>query len=76
MFYFDILLRYGGTNAHVVLEETPKSQLQSTLSCTLQVRPPHFLVLSAHNKQTLDALAKQFAQFLQDRDDTQLHNIS
>lgn len=53
-------IRYGGTNAHVVLEEAPHAQ-RVTFPRT---GAPHVLTLSAHNKETLDAIARQYVNFL------------
>jgi acyl transferase domain-containing protein len=62
---------YGGTNAHIVLEEAPAPKISEGESSL----PHHLLTLSAHNKPTLDALAKRFVDFLQNKSSTQLRNI-
>eukprot|EP00026_Physarum_polycephalum_P000013 Phypoly_transcript_00013.p1 GENE.Phypoly_transcript_00013~~Phypoly_transcript_00013.p1 ORF type:complete len:3714 (+),score=596.07 Phypoly_transcript_00013:46-11187(+) len=64
---------YGGTNAHIILEEPPL--LQRTSGRAKIADSPHTLLLSAHNKPTLEALAKSFIQFLKDKSSEELHDI-
>ena len=48
---------FGGTNAHVILEEPPVQEKPQTES----VRPRHLLTLSAKNPQALSELAARYA---------------
>ena len=54
---------FGGTNAHVVLEEAPiqKSQTQDS---ELVERPCHILTLSAKSEQAWQELAQRYEEFL------------
>lgn len=51
---------FGGTNAHVVLEEAPASSLVQSQA----ERPLHVLALSAQSEQALLALAHRYEAFL------------
>lgn len=74
----------GGTNAHVVLEETPSTQARSPIdgaSCHSPValapgeRNHHLLTLSAKTDAALRAMAAQYRDFLATADDTSLADI-
>jgi acyl transferase domain-containing protein len=60
----------------VVLEEPPIKKPLEGPATILPKNAPHLLLLSAHNKQTLDALAKSFVEFLQYKEDKQLRDVS
>jgi natural product biosynthesis luciferase-like monooxygenase protein len=51
----------GGSNAHLILEEPPVNERQSTGTD----RPGHVLTLSAKSKNALETRARQYADFLQ-----------
>ncbi|MEH2360894.1 beta-ketoacyl synthase N-terminal-like domain-containing protein [Nostoc sp.] len=62
---------FGGTNAHVILEESPavpafKSDLE---------RPKHLLTLSAKNQQALRELAQSYAVYLGNNPDASLADV-
>ncbi|MEO1132296.1 MAG: type I polyketide synthase, partial [Cyanobacteria bacterium J06639_1] len=63
---------FGGTNAHVVLEEAPTRP-----AAVADVeRPVHLLTLSAKSEAALVALADRYARDLRDRPDDALANVS
>ncbi|BBA33062.1 SA1_PKSA [Methylocaldum marinum] len=51
---------FGGTNAHVLLEQAPERENV----CTQQERPLHLLTLSARTKPALKALAGRYEAYL------------
>lgn len=57
---------FGGTNAHIILQEAPelenlsRKKVESSTS-----KPPYLLPLSAHNEETLKALAQSFENFIE-----------
>ena len=60
---------FGGTNAHVILEEAPvplTSQKSKVKIFDLEERPSHLLTLSAKCKQALRELAHRYHEFLGD----------
>lgn len=59
---------YGGTNAHVILSEAPAEPLRPDEAAGRASSAPLLLPLSAKSKESLKALASQYAQCLQ-RDD-------
>ena len=61
---------FGGTNAHVVLEEAPASALPATGDRT--ERPAHVLTLSARSETALRARGSQAAAFLRAHPDLPL----
>lgn len=61
---------FGGTNAHIVLEESPKL-VSSDLGDSLQILP-----ISAKTPQALETLALQLGQFLQNNPDLSLPDIA
>jgi acyl transferase domain-containing protein len=58
---------FGGTNAHVILEEAPRLP-QKPITAT----PPYLIPLSAHSPQALQALASQTQDYLADLPDEAL----
>ncbi len=61
---------FGGTNAHVILEEfVPPPRL------TIPSRAVHLLLLSAQDRQALRALAAAYIEQLDGQGDTALHDI-
>ena len=52
---------FGGTNAHVVLEEAPT---QTTVTGAVE-RPLHLFTLSAQSRQALQTLARRYQTFLE-----------
>ena len=62
---------FGGTNAHVVLEEAPpSSEAQAETR-----RPLHLLTLSARSETALRALADRYATFLKEQAGAALSNV-
>lgn len=62
---------FGGTNAHVVLEEAPPgSEAQAQTQ-----RPLHLLTLSARSETALRALADRYATFLKEQSGAALSNV-
>jgi len=61
----------GGTNAHVVLEEAPKS----TQTPKQDERPWHLLTLSAKSEQALQQLAQRYVSYLDTHPETSLADI-
>lgn len=55
---------FGGTNAHVILEEAPQGT-EEIRDETLLERPRHLLTLSARSEEALAQLAENYANFLQ-----------
>ncbi|MEA2857633.1 MAG: phthiocerol/phenolphthiocerol synthesis type-I polyketide synthase [Methylobacteriaceae bacterium] len=53
---------FGGTNAHVILADAPKTAAKSTIG------EPGYLMLSAHTKAALAALADSYAKRLEGAD--------
>jgi amino acid adenylation domain-containing protein len=62
---------FGGTNAHVILEEAPKNFLKSS---NLK-RPLHLITLSAKNKNTLLKLISEYRTFLDGHQDTVIEDV-
>ncbi|MEM9218566.1 MAG: SDR family NAD(P)-dependent oxidoreductase [Cyanobacteria bacterium P01_F01_bin.150] len=57
---------FTGTNAHIVLEEAPRSSLQRKLPDTLPIeRPLHMLTLSAKNSTSLTQLVQRYSHYLE-----------
>jgi acyl transferase domain-containing protein/aryl carrier-like protein len=56
---------FGGTNAHVVLEEAPKPSSGTRPSSPEADRPVHVLALSAQSRQALEELAGRYRQRLE-----------
>lgn len=52
---------YGGTNAHVILEEAP---LKSDVEEKRDIRPQHLITLSAQSETALSQLAQRYEEFL------------
>jgi natural product biosynthesis luciferase-like monooxygenase protein len=61
---------FGGTNAHVVMEEPPAPRP------TDADRPWQLLVLSAHSRTALDAAARNLAGFLRESHGTDLSDVA
>ncbi|MEA5471090.1 SDR family NAD(P)-dependent oxidoreductase, partial [Spirulina sp. 06S082] len=61
---------FGGTNAHLVLKETPRRESSSVLSSFNQL-----LVLSAKSEPTLKELARRYQAFLGDVENVDLGEI-
>ena len=53
---------FGGTNAHVILEETPK--LDTVAENSIE-RPKHLLTLSAQSEKALQELAQKYEAYLE-----------
>lgn len=62
---------FGGTNAHIVLEETPQKSRPEGLSN----RPSHILTLSARTENALKNMASRFEKHLADRPEDDLIDI-
>lgn len=57
---------FGGTNAHIVLEEAPKVETVPASTCSIwRERSHHILVLTAKNEDALSELACRYQRFLQ-----------
>lgn len=69
---------FGGTNAHLILEEAPSKQT-SDVSKTSEVftneRSQHLLTLSAQDEPALRALAKAYANYLQSHPQSALADV-
>ncbi|MEV0533516.1 beta-ketoacyl synthase N-terminal-like domain-containing protein [Kitasatospora sp. NPDC050463] len=63
----------SGTNAHVILEEAPPAEDETTVADSPSPVVPW--VLSAREPQSLRAHAAQLADFLRDHPDTDLHAV-
>jgi malonyl CoA-acyl carrier protein transacylase len=63
---------FGGTNAHIVLEKTSKSQTEDAFSME---RSRHLFSLSAKNESALRALAQRYDTYLQSNSEDSLANI-
>jgi phthiocerol/phenolphthiocerol synthesis type-I polyketide synthase E len=61
----------GGTNAHVVLEEAPRTAVTRD-----RLRPAHVFVLSARTASALDTAAEQLAQHLERHPDVALADVA
>lgn len=62
---------FGGSNAHVILEEAPKKLSTSTKAGF----PVNILKISAKSKASLDDLLKKYADFIKDHPDTDIKDI-
>jgi acyl transferase domain-containing protein/surfactin synthase thioesterase subunit/acyl carrier protein len=65
---------FGGTNAHVILEEAPL-EIQNLEKEELSERPLHIFTLSAKSAKALRELAKSYENFLTSHCGTSLANI-
>jgi amino acid adenylation domain-containing protein/non-ribosomal peptide synthase protein (TIGR01720 family) len=65
---------FGGTNAHIVLEKAPLSEVLTSEAFSLE-RPKHLLTLSAKNEPALQALAQRYETYLQSNSTDTLANI-
>lgn len=65
---------FGGTNAHVVLEEAP-AEIVERSSSLLPDRPLHLLTLSAKTQAALRELAARYCAFLHERPATAIANL-
>ncbi|MGB8690435.1 MAG: beta-ketoacyl synthase N-terminal-like domain-containing protein [Microcoleus sp.] len=61
----------GGVNAHVVLEEAPKPEIQKTEI----ERHEHILTLSAKNEKALEELVKKYQDYLQSNQEESIADI-
>jgi acyl transferase domain-containing protein/acyl-CoA synthetase (AMP-forming)/AMP-acid ligase II/acyl carrier protein len=62
---------FGGTNAHVILEAAPVTQVQ----VNEMERPLHLLTLSARSKEALHQLAERYVAYLSHASDAALADI-
>jgi acyl transferase domain-containing protein len=65
----------SGTNAHVVLEESPSKVSIDKSQLSTQDRPIHILTLSARGEKALDDLAQRYITYLQSNLKASLSNI-
>ncbi|MGH7222524.1 MAG: acyltransferase domain-containing protein, partial [Gemmataceae bacterium] len=56
---------FGGSNAHVVLQEPPRVVVSIAEEVPAEVEPPYLVPLSARSPEALKALADKYAAFLQ-----------
>jgi len=65
---------FAGTNAHVILEQAPPSQVRDQAR---PLKPPYLLPLSAHSPEAVKSLAKTYQDYLatQDLNPTLLEDI-
>jgi len=56
---------FGGSNAHVVLQEPPRVEESLPEEVPAEVEPPYLVPLSARSPEALKALAGKYAGFLQ-----------
>jgi acyl transferase domain-containing protein len=63
---------FGGTNAHVILQEAPEPKRSDT---TIE-RPMHLLTLSAKSKTALKALAKRYHDYIDQNPDLNISDIA
>ena len=64
----------GGTNAHVILEQPPASELSE--SSRRSVRPQQLLVLSARSEASLDRSVENLAEYLRGTPDLLLEDVA
>lgn len=64
---------FGGTNAHVILEEPPSLPVET--ASVEPERPLHLLTLSARNEEALMALADRYGQYMTTHPDVSLADI-
>ena len=64
----------GGTNAHIVLEEAPKTTKTSKHTLELK-RPLHILTLSAKSDKALQELVQRYVNYLQSQAEIPLADI-
>lgn len=62
---------FGGTNGHVILEESPLAQMPPA---TID-RPRHLLTLSARSPQSLSELADRYATYAEEHPDSGLGDV-
>jgi acyl transferase domain-containing protein/acyl-CoA synthetase (AMP-forming)/AMP-acid ligase II/acyl carrier protein len=65
---------FGGTNAHVILEQAP-CELKSKLLCSSLERPAHLFTLSAQSPMALRELAGRYATYLKTQPDKPLADL-
>jgi acyl transferase domain-containing protein len=65
---------FGGTNAHVILEEAPNKQL-SAIGDQLPLRTHHILTLSAKNDIALREMVQRYDEFLVSHPDVSLEDV-
>ncbi|EGJ35263.1 polyketide synthase module [Moorena producens 3L] len=71
-------LGFGGTNAHVILEEAPENAQPKTRNedgAKLEDRSHHLLTLSAKTAPALQALVKRYQRYLSDNTEVELGDI-
>lgn len=61
----------GGTNAHLIIEEAPETELMETAS-----RPVELIVLSAKSQESLDISSANLASFLENNKSVSLPNVA
>ncbi len=66
---------FGGTNAHVILEEAPQGTEEIRDQSMLE-RPRQLLSLSARSEEALTQLADSYADFLQAQPDSSLSDLA
>ena len=64
---------FGGTNAHVILEEPP--EVETVVENKNIKRPKHLLTLSAKSEQALQELALRYAAYLESHPESSLEDI-
>jgi acyl transferase domain-containing protein len=67
---------FGGTNAHVILEESPQCSPADTEQEHPPERPRHLWAVSARSAEALEELARRQADFLLEQPDQSLANLA
>ncbi len=67
---------FGGTNAHVIVEEAPHRTEDATASTGQADRPRHLWTMSARSGEALDQLVGRYADYLREQPDESLADLA